>query len=260
MTRSVNGPGWSREAQLASIEARRRKARAKLGSGISRRPLPTNPILTGSLIREESPQPGDGEYTAAARALNRRRGYDGLPTVALGTELNSLVRTDSPELFRGVMEPEYAEAFKRGDFWIGGGVFGTGTYVALPAQINTYMSTTPFDLAVSYANSYPLGPVTANDPRMMRMVMKPDAMVYTDFNAFEDEIEKTLQSVDELAESLSGTDDYEDIAALRNALRDEGVAGAYLGIDAQLDPASPAGTIYNRTAVVVQDAPAVRPQ
>jgi hypothetical protein len=71
------------------------------------------------------PEAAEEPYT---KALIQEQGFDELPHVVSSLELDRYIQAGEPEIFRGVSDAVYADAFRSGDFFIGRGSYGSGMY------------------------------------------------------------------------------------------------------------------------------------
>lgn len=153
----------------------------------------------------------DSDYTGdpVLREIYRERGYDGRPQIVTAAELDRLAAEGAPILYRGVTQDPFVEEFRRGEYFAGRGVFGSGTY----------SSTSP-NTALRFAN---------DDPnRVVRFTMAPGSRVidqedlFKEMSAYRRERDAFFrQRVDEI-DTLISTAPTEQVAEELRATR-EGV-------------------------------------
>lgn len=57
-----------------------------------------------------------------------QRGFDARPELASTERVDELWKSGQPELWRGVSDTQYVDAYKTGDYYAGAGIYGNGTY------------------------------------------------------------------------------------------------------------------------------------
>ncbi len=97
--------------------------------------------------------------------INREMGYDAKPKVISEEEMSTYIRDGGIELLRGVTEESHVEDYKRGEFWAGLGMYGNGTYTALPNL--KVMGDYGYRTALNFADGQP--------GNVMRMSVAKDA-------------------------------------------------------------------------------------
>ncbi|WP_292798840.1 hypothetical protein [Nostoc sp. NMS7] len=70
-----------------------------------------------------------GEEDAVLKQLYKESGFDGKPAVKSEKEMNSLAASGSTMMVRGVTTEHFADQFRNGDYFVGNGQYGNGTYV-----------------------------------------------------------------------------------------------------------------------------------
>jgi hypothetical protein len=195
------------------------------------------------------PEAAEEPYT---KALIREQGFDGLPHTVASAELNRYVQAGEREIFRGVSNAVYADAFRTGDFFVGRGSYGSGMYAVGGTQ------------ALAIARGH------AGHGVILRMVIKRGARIgdYDElqeaaYRAREDAIARirtaggpTVQAAvdrgDEVEAKRLATM-YDTLAEAEHAKYDDiGRFAAYHGFDAVHVADRDYYVILNRTAVRVQ--------
>lgn len=196
--------------------------------------------------------------------LYKRQKYDGLPKVVSTADFDAI---ESTIYYRGISgidgdDLKYAEAFKRGDYFVGEGLYGNGTYTAFGAN------------ALDVANDYSRGGV------VLRMKLSSSAKIikYKDLEqriksaalgesggelgAYKAQLEKRLEDInDRLAAGLISEEEHAlqlKVLAGKQELAtdmevDAGAIATRLGYDAIHVEGQDYMIILNRTALVIDE-------
>jgi hypothetical protein len=100
---------------------------------------------------------GDGTQNLINKALFEKLGFDGKPNIVNTEKLDDLIKDSEIFGYRGLPELEFVEQFKKGEYFSGTGVYGSGTYTAVVNKkfiseysIQDYKNLS-FDTALAYA-------------------------------------------------------------------------------------------------------------
>jgi hypothetical protein len=74
---------------------------------------------------------GDGQQNIINKEFYKKLGYDGLPAVVNTQQLNEYIKESEIFGYRGLPEMQYVEQLKRGEYFSGTGIYGSGTYSAV---------------------------------------------------------------------------------------------------------------------------------
>lgn len=209
---------------------------------------------------------GEGDRWLAA--IQEEQGFNGLPQVASGEEVDAAVAAGATEVFRGLQSADFAEQFRSGSLYPGDpGLFGSGTY-ASPNR----------DVALGFASG--------DNAAVLRIALRRDAKVisYADLlklrakhggtrasQALSERQAAELAQVDpgdsaSVAAILARYDELRVRQSSRSRVNaDEGRIAALLGYDAisvptgrRVSATGPAileaeYVILNRTALIVEE-------
>jgi hypothetical protein len=115
----------------------------------------------------------DGFSDPLLGQIYKANGFDALPQVVPGAEIDRLAALGQPILYRGVRGDDaeealsYLDQFRGGDYFPGVGTSGNGTYTS-----------TKFDTALNYARS--------DSNHVMRMVLDPGARIINREDLFDE--------------------------------------------------------------------------
>lgn len=184
------------------------------------------------MVGRKSLMPGGDEADVALGEIAHFNGFDGLPTLG---DVDAVVAAGGVELFRGVSKAEYVEQFKRGDYYPGTGMYGSGIYASTDRN---------YAAVYSYATAPP-----------MRMALRPDAKVLSrsqlidaQFGDFEKRHETMMKT---LRDDSALTFEKQTAQMRAEIFNNAGRTAAVLGYDA-VEQEEGTWVILNRTALVVE--------
>jgi hypothetical protein len=190
-------------------------------------------------------------------AILGEQGFDGLPEVVDGEQMDALIAQGYTETWRGVSTAEQAEQFRTGELYVGTGCYGNGTNTAANRET-----------ARDYSNDEQNG--------IIRMAIRPEARVIELGDLHEGAVSRNMGTLPERQRLFDRAKEAYDRGDVETAMdfvnqygalagkeahthrlySDHGRAAALEGFDAiQVWPwgeRTPYYIILNRTAVVVQ--------
>ncbi len=184
------------------------------------------------------PEP-DSPEEVYTKALIEEQGFDGLPHVISREELNRYIAAGEVEVFRGLADARYADAFREGSFFVGRGPSGSGAYTASGRD------------GLAVARQF----ASVGDGTILRMVIKSDARIVLLEELESCTFRERERRLIDLREWFAhgGRTRYEALVNAAHAEYDDlGRYAAFAGYDVVSIPDEEWHLIVNRTAVRVQ--------
>lgn len=227
-------------------------------SGLGTAPRPST-YTTGRDLLDEL------DYTALRRArgtgtlgsfptfeeIQRLQGFDGPLTIATANEVDAAVATGGKELFRGLEEERYIDAFITGPVRPGGGTTGAGTY-ASPLK----------EVALHYADPTRKQDLATRQARVVRMALRPEARTITlreletERSRTQMQVTRELRAMRDIANpTAEDTARYNALLDMELTFTDIGHYGAVRGwdaIDGSDTFSNKEWAVLNPTALLIQ--------
>jgi phage portal protein BeeE len=176
-------------------------------------------------------------------------GKSGTPTLIAKAEMDTLIANGALEAFRGESDAVYAETFKTGDWRLGTGTHGNGTYIGVGENA--------YSMALGYTRGADGGLMRIAIPANISIVEKSDIV---QFSKAEYEKYTALVKQEAALAQVSGdwtkTDYYN---TLQQTATDWGRTAAAMGYDAIRVPEQNTIVILNRSILHVQNEPVTKP-
>lgn len=189
--------------------------------------------------------------------LSKSLGHNALPQVVDEAEMDKLIASGSPELFRGVVKSEFADQFKTGDLFCGSGVYGAGTYMAqdVPDKNGNIERGSGHRTALSYTGDRN---TDEDHSRVMRITLKKDAKILQgeEYDKLVDQHQAELKANEKAIRSMSDGPEKKAMIRRNQIISDFGRYAAMHGYDGLKDLHV---VVFNRGAVIVQKEPAKPP-
>lgn len=175
-------------------------------------------------------------------AIYKKQGFDRKPLVVKKDELDKMA---GDELYRGVGNVQKARSYMRGEYFVGNGIYGNGTYAAKNSirdahDYNDHVLKMKFDKNTNFGSQ---------------------SQIYREQRSFLDKLEKKMSPMRKKIDSYTWTErshpkeveKYRGLEILYRAASDVGRFAAMKGYDAYQTDWSSYVVILNRTATVVQN-------